>query len=184
MFYGREYPIKTIGDVVDRRITRVSKQFAPDDIIEYLDISSIDNANKSVVGTTQYPLSKAPSRAQYVLQQNDILYSTVRPNLQNIAINPYSEDNIVGSTGFCILRCVGVTTGFMWGLINSRPFTDKMVSLASGANYPAVTDKIVYGYEFPYPPMEEQTRFEHIVRQSDKSKLFGVTHRSNYFTGG
>lgn len=171
MFYGREYPMRTIGQVVDRTVLRASKKFAKDDIIEYLDISSIDNSSKTVTGTTTYTLSEAPSRAQYVLQKDDILYSTVRPNLQNIAVNPYSANNIIGSTGFCVLRCREVSKGFMWGLITSDQFTDKMVSLASGANYPAVTDKVVYEFEFPMPPYEEQMRFERIVEQSDKSKF-------------
>jgi len=184
MFYGKEYPTRTIGQVVDRTIVRVAKKFDKDDIIEYLDISSIDNSSKTVTGTTTYTLSEAPSRAQYVLQKGDILYSTVRPNLQNIAINPYSDSNIIGSTGFCVLRCREVTKGFMWGLITSDQFTEKMVSMASGANYPAVTDKIVYEFEFPVPPHEEQMQFDRILEHSDKSKLFGVTHRSNYFTGG
>ena len=171
MFYGKDYPIKTIGQVIDKNILRAPKMFSQSDVIEYLDISSIDNASKTVTGTTRYILTDAPSRAQYVLQKDDILYSTVRPNLQNIAINPYCDDNIVGSTGFCVLRCKDVTTGFMWGLITSDFFTEKMVSLASGANYPAVTDKIVQAYEFPMPPITEQKRFESIVRQSDKSKF-------------
>jgi len=171
MFYGKDYPIKTIGQVIDKNILRAPKMFSQSDVIEYLDISSIDNASKTVTGTTRYILTDAPSRAQYVLQKDDILYSTVRPNLQNIAINPYCDNNIVGSTGFCVLRCKDVTTGFMWGLITSDFFTEKMVSLASGANYPAVTDKIVQAYEFPMPPITEQKRFESIVRQSDKSKF-------------
>ena len=171
MFYGREYPMRTIGQVVDRTVLRASKKFAKDDIIEYLDISSIDNSSKTVTGTTTYTLSEAPSRAQYVLQKDDILYSTVRPNLQNIAVNPYSANNIIGSTGFCVLRCREVSKGFMWGLITSDQFTDKMLSMASGANYPAVTDKVVYEFEFPMPPYEEQMRFERIVEQSDKSKF-------------
>lgn len=99
------------------------------------------------------------------------MYSTVRPNLQNIAINPYSDENVIGSTGFCVLRCVEVTTGYMWGVINSTLFTESMINQASGANYPAVTDKVVHGYEIPIPPEEEQKAYEQIVRQSDKSKF-------------
>lgn len=170
MFYGKGYPVKTIGDVIDKKISRASKVFNKTDEIQYLDISSIDNSSKTVTGLTTYALKDAPSRAQYVLQKDDIMYSTVRPNLQSIAINPYSDGNVVGSTGFCVLRCIGVTTGYMWGVINSVPFTDSMINQASGANYPAVTDKIVHAYEIPIPPEEEQRAYEQLVRQSDKSK--------------
>lgn len=171
MFYGKGYPVKTIGDVINKKITRVAKVFDKTDTIQYLDISSIDNLSKTVTGLTPYLLKDAPSRAQYVLRQGDIMYSTVRPNLQNIAINPYAENNVVGSTGFCVLRCVGVTTGYMWGVINSVPFTESMMNQASGANYPAVTDKVVHAYEIPIPPEEAQNEYEQLVKQSDKSKL-------------
>lgn len=171
MFYGKGYPVKKIGDVIEKTISRVAKVFEKTDEIQYLDISSIDNSSKTVTGLTPYVLKDAPSRAQYVLKQGDIMYSTVRPNLQNIAINPYSDDNVVGSTGFCVLRCTGVTTGYMWGVINSVPFTEAMTNQASGANYPAVTDKVVHAYEIPVPPVEEQTAYEQLVKQSDKSKF-------------
>ncbi len=175
MFLGKEYPVTTIGEVVDRNLKRVAKVFKAEDLIEYLDISSIDNQSKHVTGTTQYVFKDAPSRAQYVLRQGDILYSTVRPNLQNIAINPYDGSNVVGSTGFCVLRCNRVSTGYMWGVITSDFFTNNMVTLASGANYPAVTDKVVLGYEMPLPPYEEQKRFTDFVKQIDKSKLNEIT---------
>ena len=171
LFYGKGYPVKTIGDVIDKNIIRVGKVFEKTDSIQYLDISSIDNTSKTVIGLTPYALADAPSRAQYVLKQNDIMYSTVRPNLQNFAINPYSDENVVGSTGFCVLRCIGVTTGYIWGVINSIPFTEAMVNQASGANYPAVTDKVVHAYEIPIPPENEQNAYDELVRQSDKSKF-------------
>ncbi len=171
MFYGKGYPVKKIGDVIEKKIDRVAKIFEKSDEIQYLDISSIDNSSKMVTGLTPYVLKDAPSRAQYVLKQGDIMYSTVRPNLQNIAVNPYSDDNVVGSTGFCVLRCTGVTTGYMWGVINSVPFTESMINQASGANYPAVTDKVVHAYEIPIPPLEEQAAYEQLVNQSDKSKF-------------
>jgi len=173
MFYDKGYPVKAIGEVIDKKIARVGKVFEKTDSIQYLDISSIDNTSKTVTGFNPYVLAEAPSRAQYALKQNDIMYSTVRPNLQNIAVNPYSDDNVVGSTGFCVLRCIGVTTGYMWGVINSIPFTEAMVNQASGANYPAFTDKVVHTYEIPIPPESEQNAYEELVRQSDKSK-FGV----------
>lgn len=170
MFYEKEYPVTTIDKVVNRNIERVAKVFKPEEEIEYLDISSIDNQSKIVTGTTRYMRKDAPSRAQYVLRKGDILYSTVRPNLQNMAINPYNDNNIVGSTGFCVLRSENVTTEYLWGVITSDFFTNKMVLCASGANYPAVTDKLILAYEIPIPPLEEQKKFSEFIKQTDKCK--------------
>lgn len=171
MFYGKDYPLKTIGDVVDRNISRVSKVFKQTDEIQYLDISSIDNTTKSVTKLTKYILKDAPSRAQYVLKEGDIVYSTVRPNLQNIAINRSEDKNVVGSTGFCILRCKEVTSGYMWGVVTGAKFTEEMVSRTNGSNYPAVNDKTIYAYKIPIAPIEQQIEFERFVQKIDKSKF-------------
>ena len=184
MFYGKGYPVKTIGEVIDKNIVRVAKVFGKTDLIQYLDISSIDNVSREVIGLTPYTLSNAPSRAQYVLKQGDILFSTVRPNLQNIAINPYNDDNIIGSTGFCVLRCLKVRTGYMWGVVNSTLFTTDMVKKASGANYPAVTDKVVHAYKIPIPPEEAQIAYEQFIQQSDKSKYHEQNYNSCLMKGG
>ena len=185
MFGDGKYPETTIGKVVDRSIVRVSKKFSPEDTIEYVDISSIDNQSKTIVGTTQYLLKNAPSRAQYILQKNDILYSTVRPNLQNVAMNELEGENLVGSTGFCVLRCTdAVLPGYMWGVVTSTEFVNAMVSLASGANYPAVTDKVVLDYTIPLPTISKQREFSAFVEQLDKSKSLYELTAQNQVMGG
>lgn len=67
MFYSKGYPLKSISDVIDKNIMRVGKVFDQGDVIQYLDISSIDSSLKKVIGTTEYILENAPSRAQYVI---------------------------------------------------------------------------------------------------------------------
>ena len=171
MFGDKDYPTKPIGDVVDRNIGRVGKTFKADDVIRYIDISSVDNKTSHITGCTDYVVENAPSRAQYVLRKDDILYSTVRPNLKNMAINPYNDDNIVGSTGFCVLRCKNVATRYLWGILTSDRFTHEMVKKATGANYPAVSDKTVLSYEIAVPPMDLQNQYEQFVALADKSKL-------------
>ena len=171
MFGDKDYPTKPIGDVVDRDIERVGKTFNADDVIRYIDISSVDNKSSRITGCTEYVVENAPSRAQYVLQKDDILYSTVRPNLKNMAINPYDDGDIVGSTGFCVLRCKDVTTRYLWGVLTSDRFTHEMVKKATGANYPAVSDKTVLNYEIAVPPMDMQNQYEEFVKLADKSKL-------------
>lgn len=52
MFYDKGYPVKTIANVIDKKISRVAKVFEKSDKIQYLDISSIDNSSKTVTGLT------------------------------------------------------------------------------------------------------------------------------------
>ena len=59
----------------------------------------------------------------------------------------------------------------MWGVVTGTDFTNSMIAQASGANYPAVTDKVVHNFMIPIPPLEAQIKFERFVEQSDKSKF-------------
>ena len=48
--------------------------------------------------------SEAPSRARQRVRKDDVLVSTVRPNLNAVAKVPKSLDAATASTGFCVLR--------------------------------------------------------------------------------
>lgn len=65
----------------------------------YVDLESVNNGR---VGTLNYINSNdAPSRAQRVLSQNDILFQMVRPyQRKNLLFSFTSEDNYVASTGY------------------------------------------------------------------------------------
>ena len=169
-FYSEKYQLVPISSVVDRKIKKkkdISKDFEE---IRYIDISSINNQSKRVTGYVEFPIDETPSRAQQVLEKGDILISTVRPNLQNIAVNPYSEENVVASTGFCVLRCEKCLPEYIWGVITSEAFTNAMCEQASGISYPAVRDSDILQYLIPDAPIEIQEQFAAFVRQSDKSK--------------
>lgn len=171
LFMLDNYPMVPIEKLVDRKLKKKKDIEKNHDTIRYIDISSIDNESKQVTGYVVYQIDEAPSRAQQVLKKGDILFSTVRPNLQNIAINPYSEDNVVASTGFCVLRCTGCLPEYMWGVMLSDNFTRTMCEEASGISYPAVRDSNVLQYQIPDAPIELQEQFAAFVRQSDKSKF-------------
>ena len=166
-----KYPLTSIGTLVDRRIKKKKDLSEEHEMIRYIDISSIDNESKRVTGYTEFPINEAPSRAQQVLKQGDILVSTVRPNLKNIAMNPYADENVVASTGFCVLRCSRCLPEFLWGIISSDAFTEAMCEQASGISYPAVHDSDILQYPVPNAPVGIQEQFADFVRQSDKSKF-------------
>lgn len=79
---------------------------AADTIIDYIDISSVDNISKRVTGFKTMTFGEAPSRARKRVKKGSILVSTVRPNLNAVAILEEETPNVsVASTGFCILDC-------------------------------------------------------------------------------
>ena len=162
---------KPIKELVDRKIISAEKKYSENERINYIDISSIDNKANVIIGTTEYFMNKAPSRAQQCIEYGDILISTVRPNLRNIAQNTYSGKGLVASSGFCVLRATECNAQFLLYAVPLDDSTNAMVSVTTGANYPAIKDSDVLEYCIPVPPIELQNKFEEFVEGNAKLKV-------------
>ena len=160
-----------IKDLVDTNIIKTKKKFKKNDVIKYIDISSINNIKNEIIGFTEYKIGEEPSRAQQCLVKGDILISTVRPNLKNIAVNYYNDENIIGSSGFCVLRPNKCELEYLLSVVKSEKFTNDMVAKTTGANYPAIHSTDILNYEIAVPPIELQNQFADIVKQIDKQKF-------------
>ena len=171
MFKNKDYPKTQIRNVVDIKKISAKKTYEKDDKIRYIDISSIDNSTNQVIGYTPYVFKHAPSRAQQCLKNGDILVSTVRPNLKNIAIFNGDSTDCVGSSGFCVLRASKCSTQYLKYIVLDDEFTEAMVKLTTGASYPAIRDDDVLDYEMIDAPIELQNKFADFVQQIDKSKF-------------
>ncbi len=134
-------------------------------LIDYIDISSIDNEKKKLIGFQTMPFGESPSRARKVVKKGSILVSTVRPNLNAIAMLENDTPNIsVASTGFCVLDCKDdVDNRFIFNFCKSKKFIDDMVSKATGASYPAVSDKIIRLALVPNYTYEEQCNISKVL---------------------
>lgn len=171
MFEGEKYPDCPIKELVAGRVESVRKRYKPEDQIHYVDISSIDNKLNQMTGYSEYSVQEAPSRAQQCIEKGDILVSTVRPNLRNIAMNTFDDDRMVASSGFCVLRATSCNRSYLLAALLLDKFSRKMNELTTGANYPAIKDSDVLGYRIPRPPIERQNEFARFVEQTDKSKI-------------
>lgn len=169
-----KWEYKKLGEVCvpKSQIERASKLFKKVDEIKYFDISSIDNIENRVLAPTTYIFGEAPSRAQQKLEQYDIVYSLVRPNLKNIAMIDESAHNMVGSSGFAVLRGTAALPRFLYWIVLSPAFTRYILSKTTGAAYPAVNDNDVRTAIIPVPSKEEQKK---IVAELDKiNKLIAL----------
>lgn len=163
---GWEY--KKLGEVCcpKSKIQRATKCFGGSDEILYIDISSIDNSVQEVNSITSFTMSNAPSRAQQKVEYGDIIVSTVRPNLKNVAVIKQHNSNLVASSGFCVLRTTDdIERNYLFRYITSDIFTQHLMKLTTGANYPAVRDLDVRDSTIPLPPKSTQLA---IVSELDK----------------
>ena len=133
-------------------------KLASTDLIDYVDISSVDNQAKFITGYTTYEYQDAPSRARKSVSIGDVIISTVRPNLNAVAVFDITTPNTpVISTGFCVLSCRDdVNPRYVYYACQSREFIRQLVSQATGASYPAVNDKIIRNALIPNYTLSSQ----------------------------
>ena len=169
----RGWERKTISELCypKRNVLRASKVFEASDIINYIDISSIDNKNNIMTSMSSMFFSEAPSRAQQVVANDDILISLVRPNLKNVAIVNQDADNLVASSGFCVLRHLPcITNEFLFYITKSKAFTEYLMQRVSGANYPAVREEDIKDYFTIVPFLEMQISFSQKIQAIESQK--------------
>ncbi len=161
----KHFEKRKIGDLVNS-IEKVDSSLL--DQFYYIDIDSIDNGLNIVSNPKNIKGIEAPSRARQLVRKDDILFSTVRPYLKNIAIVPEYLDGQVASTGFCILRSnTPEYVPFLFHLLMSDSFVDSLKEFYRGANYPAINPHNLLDYKIPFPPSHLLVEFNVRSRQID-----------------
>ena len=157
---------KTLGDVLEKTET-VNPLQSPSVEFDYIDVSSVSNTTFEIQETQRLKEKDAPSRARKLVRTNDIIFATIRPTLQRIAVVPEHLDKQVCSTGYFVLRPkLGIDHRFVIYSLFTENFVGQMESLQKGASYPAVTDGYVRAQEIPVPPLAEQQRIVGVLDEA------------------
>lgn len=160
------WPIKTLGEVLEKTET-VNPLQSPDTEFEYVDVSSVSNVTFEIMEAKRLKGKDAPSRARKLIRENDIIFATIRPTLQRIAVVPEHLDKQVCSTGYIVLRPMqGIDHRFVFYSLFTESFSGQMERLQKGASYPAVTDSEVRAQTIPVPPLIEQQRIVAILDEA------------------
>ncbi len=153
-----------LGEVCVAKTGTRDPRHEPDRLFQYVDISGVDNASKTIVAAKTLPGRDAPSRARKIIRTGDVLVSTTRPNLNAVAMVPEELNEEICSTGFCVLRADrDVEPLYLFAFVRSNEFIDSLTHLVRGALYPAVTDSHVYRQWLPLPPGGDQMRIAAIL---------------------
>ena len=162
-------PMVALRDVVKPVATWNPLRADLDDAFNYIDLSAVDQETKQIVAARELSCAEAPSRARQLVVTGDVLISTVRPNLNGVAQITAEFDGATASTGFCVLRpdTAKLNASYLFQWVKSGNFVDDMVRKATGASYPAVSDRIVGDSLIPLPPLPEQRRIAAILDQAE-----------------
>jgi type I restriction enzyme S subunit len=147
----------------------IQKKLSQNEIINYVDIDAINNTTFTIDNIKIKPVKELSTRARRILKKDFIVYSTVRPYLNNIAIVPYDKENLIGSTGFIVFKPFLADIKYFFYFLLTPFINDYYLRLLSGFNSPSITNDTFYDTLIPVPSIEEQKEIVATIE-----KLFAI----------
>ena len=123
----RDFVKKNIGNI---KSSPLNKEF------EYLEISKIP-LNSFNYQTKNVDFGEEPDRAHHILQEKDVVISTVRPNRNAIAF--IDRNGIVGSSGLSVLRANNIEPEYLFVFCKTNYFVKCLMRSNKASMYPAVS---------------------------------------------
>ena len=143
---------------------------AGDAEFQYIDLSSVDRTTGRIGETATICADDAPSRAQQVVREGDVIFATTRPTQMRWAVIPTAFDGEIASTGYCVLRPVQnqVLTNFLAHNLGTDRFCKYVEQKQVPGNYPSIPDNRVREFRIPLPPLEIQREIVAILDRFTK----------------
>lgn len=136
--------------------------------VNYLDTSSIIEGCIAEIQHITPSSEKLPSRARRKIAPNDIVFSTVRPNQRHYGIISEPLPNMLGSTGFAVIRSKNplVCNELIYLCLTENEFIEKMQQLAeqSTSTFPSIKPSDLGVCEIPCPKDQSSTSFTETLK--------------------
>ena len=139
------------------------------DYINYIDTSS---ATKGILHDITYLDSNFPSRANRCVKYDDILYSSVRPNLRHYYHYKLNYKNVVASTGYVLLRNKNkklYSSEFLYYFLTTDTVVKYLSNIAelSQSTFPSFSAKDLEKIELPVIDFINQKKISDILSTYD-----------------
>ena len=161
--FNEEWEEKKLRDIckINPNSGRLPEKFI------YIDLESVENG--VLLKENYINLSDAPSRAQRLLNKDDILFQMVRPYQKN---NFYFDKidirfQYVASTGYAQLR-TDEDSKFLYQYLYTQKFVDSVLEKCTGTSYPAINSNDLSKIIIYKPSLEEQQKIGDFFMLLDK----------------
>ena len=174
------WEIKKLGDVVEVNKSSINKtdNF---NFINYLDTGNltegkIEDVQKLIIGQ-----DKIPSRCKRKVRVGDILYSTVRPNQKHYGYLANILENMIVSTGFCVVstKISEAYDKFIYYYLTQKYITEQLHAIAeqSKATYQSINLSDLTNLDIELPPLPTQQQIASILSVLDEK--IGINNQIN-----
>ena len=135
----------------------------------YIDLEAVEKGELRKI--QEIMREEAPSRAQRVIDNNDILFQCVRPYQKNNYIHRIlntSNQQWVASTGYAQIRTTEFPN-YIYHLLNTDEFNRKVMVRCTGSSYPAINSEDLATIHLYYTPdKKEQLKISRLLDLLDK----------------
>lgn len=159
---GFEYFLKNVDSVAPN----INPKLKPNEYFNYIELSKINGALGLVDGSINVKGNKAPSRAQRLVQEGDIIASSVVGSVDKSALIYKDENGYLASTGFFQFRSMYYSPEYLLILIQSKLITDQLKQEATGGILSAVSNDNLRYLIIPTIPKELQDEITELVKKS------------------
>ena len=159
-----------IGDVCSVNEESADPAKIYSDFATYIDISSVENGTGKINLSEPIEITSLPSRARRIVKEDDILLSTVRPNLKAFAYLTVLPENPIASTGFAVIRSntKSLFNKFLYYLLFSENLLCQMEAKMGKGAYPSINQSDVQSLTIPLPPIDEQKAIVAQIEQEEQ----------------
>ena len=135
----------------------------------YIDLEAVEKGELRKI--QEIMREEAPSRAQRVISNYDILFQCVRPYQKNNYIHRIlntSNQQWVASTGYAQIRTTE-SPNYIYHLLNTDGFNRKVIVRCTGSSYPAINSEDLATIRFYFTPdKKEQLKISRLLDLLDK----------------
>jgi type I restriction enzyme S subunit len=161
------WEVKCLNELAEIDPEQLSSNTQPDYEFKYISLEDVDFG--ALRGHSLQVFDSAPSRARRRLRIDDLLVSTVRPNLKSHLWFRDRSANWVCSTGFSVVRCFESLShpGYVFAHLFAEGVSKQIDALLTGSNYPAINSRDVRQLQIPVPKLEEQAAIATVLSDMD-----------------
>jgi type I restriction enzyme S subunit len=158
-----------LGDVAVVDPETLASGTSPKEILDYISLEDVSRG--SLLSSSRVRFIDAPSRARRVVREKDVLFGTVRPNLQSHVLYRHGLKRPIASTGFAVIRAVPDRTDptFLFYFLMSRLARVQIDRIIAGSNYPAVSSADVRCLRLDLPNVLEQAAIGLVLGECDRA---------------
>jgi type I restriction enzyme S subunit len=151
----KKYVLSDLADDNPESLTKADKF----DTINYVDLGSVKEGVISSVQSIAF--AEKPSRAQRKLKDGDIIWGGVRPLSRSYAFIDTAVENMVGSSGFVVVRNKDISkvlSKYLYYVLTTDDCVNYLNNHSTGSSYPAFNASTIMAYDVVIPSIAIQTK--------------------------